>query len=115
MAPHFISKVIVSIVVLLVSFIFTPISCSRVFTAPKTYSDVDLIEFALNLEYLEAEFFLYGSLGHGLDEVAPELAEGGPPPIGAKLAILGPLVKDIIFQFGIQEVGHLRLFFYLFV
>ncbi|CAK8531537.1 unnamed protein product [Lathyrus sativus] len=108
MAPNFISKVIVSTVVLLASFIFTPVSCSRVFTPPKTYSDVDLLEFPLNLEYLEAEFFLYGSLGHGLDEVAPELAEGGPPPIGAKLAILGPLVKDIIFQFGMQEVGHLR-------
>lgn len=112
MAPNFISKLTFSIVVLLASFVFTPISCTRVSTSPpKTYSDVDLIEFALNLEYLEAEFFLFGPLGQGLDEVAPELAEGGPPPIGAKLARLDPLVNDVIFQFGMQEVGHLRFFF----
>ncbi|KAL5097831.1 hypothetical protein RYX36_002158 [Vicia faba] len=107
MAPLFF-KVTLSIVVLLASLLFIPISCSHVFTPIQTFSDVDLLEFPLNLEYLEAELFLYGTLGHGLDEVAPELAEGGPPPIGAKLAILGPLVKDIIFQFGMQEVGHLR-------
>ncbi|KAM0962509.1 hypothetical protein ACFX13_022050 [Malus domestica] len=36
-----------------------------------TQSDVDLLEFPLNLEYLEAEFFLYGAFGHGLDTVDP--------------------------------------------
>ncbi|XP_038875467.1 desiccation-related protein PCC13-62-like [Benincasa hispida] len=70
--------------------------------------DVDLLEFPLNLEYLEAEFFLYGSLGYGLDKVAPNLTMGGPPPIGAKMAKLGPFIKDIILQFAYQEVGHLR-------
>ncbi|PRQ39513.1 hypothetical protein RchiOBHm_Chr4g0426051 [Rosa chinensis] len=39
-------------------------------------SDVDLLEFPLNLEYLEAEFFLYGSLGFGLDKVASNLTLG---------------------------------------
>ena len=71
-------------------------------------SDVDLLEFPLNLEYLEAEFFLFGSLGYGLDVVAPNLTEGGPPPIGARLARLENLIRDIILQFGLQEVGHLR-------
>ena len=71
-------------------------------------SDVDLLEFPLNLEYLEAEFFLFGSLGHGLDVVAPNLIEGGPTPIGVRLARLGSLVRNIILQFGFQEVGHLR-------
>ena len=75
-------------------------------------SDDDLIEFALNLEYLEAEFFLFAALGHGLDVVNPGLADGGPPPIGAKLAKLDPLVRDVILQFGLQEVGHLRFTLY---
>ncbi|PHU04407.1 Desiccation-related protein PCC13-62 [Capsicum chinense] len=70
--------------------------------------DVDLVEFPLNLEYLEAEFFLWGSLGYGLDKFAPELADSGWPPIGAQIAKLSPLIRDVIIQFGFQEVGHLR-------
>ena len=72
-------------------------------------SDVDLLEFPLNLEYLEAEFFLYGSLGFGLDKVAPNLTMGGPKPIGGKIANLDIFTRDIILQFAWQEVGHLRL------
>ncbi|KAJ1420828.1 Ferritin-like domain [Sesbania bispinosa] len=109
MAPH-ISRATASIVVLLASLVFHPESHSSVLiaSAATPESDVDLLEFPLNLEYLEAEFFLFGSLGHGLDVVAPNLAQGGPPPIGAKLAKLDILVRDVILQFGLQEVGHLR-------
>lgn len=71
-------------------------------------SDVDLLEFPLNLEYLEAEFFLWGALGRGLDTVAPNLTSGGPPPIGVRQAKLDPLIRDVIAQFALQEVGHLR-------
>ncbi|PHU18311.1 Desiccation-related protein PCC13-62 [Capsicum chinense] len=71
-------------------------------------SDVDLIEFPLNLEFMEAEFFLWGSLGYGLDKFAPELADGGPVPISARIAKLSPLMRDVIAQFGFQEVGHVR-------
>ncbi|XP_071703135.1 desiccation-related protein PCC13-62-like [Rutidosis leptorrhynchoides] len=70
--------------------------------------DKDLLEFPLNLEYFEAEYFLYGSLGKGLDSIQPDLADGGPPPIGAKQAKLSPIIRDIIVQFGYQEIGHLR-------
>lgn len=71
-------------------------------------SDVDLLEFPLNLEFLEAEFFLWGSLGRGLDAIAPQLASGGPSPIGSQRAHLSPLIRDIITQFALQEVGHLK-------
>lgn len=71
-------------------------------------SDIDLLEFPLNLEFLEAEFFLWGASGRGLDAVAPNLAGGGPPPLGVRKALLDPLTNDIILQFGLQEVGHLR-------
>lgn len=79
----------------------------------KTYyslpqSDVDLLEFPLNLEYLEAEFFLWGAFGFGLDKFAPELTGNGPSPVGGQMANLSPLVRDIITQFALQEVGHLR-------
>ncbi|KAF4354309.1 hypothetical protein G4B88_007438 [Cannabis sativa] len=71
-------------------------------------SDVDLLEFPLNLEFLETEFFLYGALGYGLDRVAPHLTKGGPSPVGATKANLDNITADIITQFGFQEVGHLR-------
>ncbi|MCO5612531.1 hypothetical protein L7F22_066799 [Adiantum nelumboides] len=86
-----------------------PPSNGSYFPAPGvTDSDADNILVALNLEYLESEFFLFGALGAGLDRYAPELADGGPPPIGAQRANLDNLTRDIIEQFGYQEVGHVR-------
>lgn len=96
-------------------FTTTTIVALVLFVLPKSFycsvpkSDIDLLEFPLNLEYLEAEFFLYGSLGVGLDKVAPNLTKGGPTPIGGQLASLDPVTKDVILQFALQEVGHLRL------
>jgi len=75
---------------------------------PVAHGDVDWLEFPLNLEYLEAEFFLWSALGYGLDHVAPELVSGGPAPIGAQKANLDPLVLEVIKEFAYQEVGHLR-------
>ncbi|KAH9300565.1 hypothetical protein KI387_012148, partial [Taxus chinensis] len=60
--------------------------------------------------YLEAEFFLFGGFGYGLDHATPELTSGGPPPIEARKDNLDPLVEDIIQQFAYQEVGHLSAF-----
>lgn len=71
-------------------------------------SDVNLLEFPLNLEYLEAEFFSWGAFGRGLDNLAPNLTKGGPSPVGAEMAQLRPLIRDIIAQFALQEFGHLR-------
>ena len=111
MAPSFSSAAIVVISSLVFSLL--PSACSSDFfvdykdsSVPK--SDVSLLEFPLNLEYLEAEFFLFGALGHGLDKVAPNLTMGGPSPIGAKKANLDALTKDVILQFAYQEVGHLK-------
>ncbi|PIA44447.1 hypothetical protein AQUCO_01700208v1 [Aquilegia coerulea] len=70
--------------------------------------DMELIQFAENLEFLEAEYFLNAALGYGLDEVAPELVLGGPPPIGVMKANLDNLTEHIITEFAYQEVGHLR-------
>ena len=70
--------------------------------------DKELAQVALNLEYLEAEYFLWGSVGYGLDKEAPYLVDGGPEPIGAQKANLTPYYQDIFYQFALQEVGHLR-------
>ncbi|KAJ6817416.1 desiccation-related protein PCC13-62-like [Iris pallida] len=66
------------------------------------------MQFALNLEHTETEWFLFGALGYGLDNVEPELAMGGPPPVGTRKARLDNVTRRIIEEFGYQEVGHLR-------
>nr|AWK59779.1 13-62 protein isoform 1 [Craterostigma plantagineum] len=97
----------------LVSF-FLALICSCSYAAwhhekddiPK--SDVSLLEFPLNLELLEAEFFAWAAFGKGIDELEPELAKGGPSPIGVQKANLSPFIRDIIAQFAYQEFGHVR-------
>nr|QCQ83125.1 protein PCC13-62-like protein [Ambrosia artemisiifolia] len=91
-----------------VAIIFLFISTSVNSTADLPKTDMDLLEFPLNLEYFEAEYFLFGSLGKGLDIIEPGLAAKGPPPIGAKQANLSLLIRDVITQFAYQEIGHLR-------
>lgn len=70
-----------------------------------------MMQFALNLEHLESDFFLHSALGYGLDEVAPYLVMEGPPPTGAQKAHLDFLAENVITEFGFQEVGHLRSIF----
>lgn len=73
-----------------------------------TISDFETIQVALNLEYLEAEYFLWAAYGYGLDVIAPYLVGGGPEPIGVQKANLSPYYVDFYQQMGLQEVGHLR-------
>lgn len=88
------------------AFIALLLCCCSAGGLPK--SDVNLLEFPLNLEYLEADFFSWGALGRGIDAFEPNLTKGGPPPVGAREANLSPLVRDVITQFAFQEFGHLR-------
>ncbi|XP_023515237.1 desiccation-related protein PCC13-62-like [Cucurbita pepo subsp. pepo] len=70
--------------------------------------DSQVIVFATNFEYLEGEMFLWGALGRGMDSIDPTLARGGPPPIGAQRANLDPIVRNIIEEFGYEEIGQLK-------
>lgn len=76
-----------------------------------TQGEEEFLQFGLNLVYLEAEFFLFGSKGYGLDRADPNLTMDGPRPIGAMVARLDSFTKDVIYQFGLQKVGHIRFSF----
>ncbi|XVF80562.1 hypothetical protein PTKIN_Ptkin15bG0083500 [Pterospermum kingtungense] len=75
---------------------------------PIKADDKDRIRFAENLEFIVAEFFCYGALGKGLDTFDPELAKGGPPPVGARKANLDHVTRRIMEEFYYQEMGHIR-------
>ena len=73
-----------------------------------TDSDLKNIANALNLEYFEAEYFLWASYGFGLDKLAPSLTGNGPKPIGVQKANLDAYYTDVFQQMGLQEIGHIR-------
>ena len=56
------------------------------FSMSVAYSDSDILNFALNLECLEAEYYSWAAFGEGLTS---EQRGGGPPSIGGMKANLG--------------------------
>jgi hypothetical protein len=88
-------------------------------TAPTTttYSDTDLLNLALNLEYLEAEFYLRAATGSGLasaDTSAPAGYTGsytqGSVTVGyaAQVAGLTTAQQNIINEIAYEEQQHVR-------
>jgi hypothetical protein len=69
--------------------------------------DVAILEFALNLEYLEAEFYLRAATGVGL---SPALLGPGAGPItgGSKVPFSMPLVKAYAQEIADEEQKHVE-------
>ena len=82
-----------------------------------TYTDADILNFALNLEYLEAQFYLYAATGKGLetsDTAAPSGYTGtytaGTVTVGnaTQVAGLTPAQQQIINEIAYEEQEHVR-------
>lgn len=84
-------------------------------TAPpsKPFNDSDYFQLALNLEYLEAEFYCYSAYGYGVEHFQPargqNLTGGGPPSYGGKVANLSAKILSVAKQLCLQEIGHIRI------
>ncbi len=65
--------------------------------------DVDVLNFALNLEYLEAEFYSWAAFGKGLDAAD---AGGGPASIGGKKLVYTGQPIDGAVQAYIEEIAN---------
>jgi hypothetical protein len=85
-------------------------ACTPAIVAAKPDIDVDVLNFALNLEYLEAEFYLWAAFGRGLSDAD---AGGGPASVGGRLLSykgqpIDPAVKAYIEEIATDEENHVK-------
>jgi hypothetical protein len=72
-----------------------------------SYSDTDILNFALNLEYLEAEFYLHAATGSGL-ATADTGTSPGAVTGGAQVTGLSPAQQNILNEIAYDEQAHVR-------
>ncbi len=74
-----------------------------------TLTDVDILNFALNLEYLEAEYYLRAAFGRGLDD-ADVVGQGAVGAVsgGTKVPFKDPKLRRIAEEIARDEEAHVR-------
>lgn len=85
----------------------TGLGQTNALAAAQTNLDAAILEFALNLEYLEAEFYLRAATGHGL---SPPLLgpHAGPITGGSEVPFAMPLVKAYAQEIADEEQKHVE-------
>jgi len=87
------------------------------YVPPTTYADTDVLNYALNLEYLEAQFYLYAATGAGLattDTAAPSGYTGtyteGTVTVGeaAQVPGLTSAQQEILNEIAFEEQTHVQ-------
>lgn len=85
----------------------TPAPVTPVTPVTPTFMDADYLNFALNLEYLEAEFYLRAATGAGLTSAdtgnATSLTTGG-----TMVPSLTPIQMQYIYEIAQNELDHVR-------
>ena len=90
----------------------TPTSTVPVSTAPPAavaVTDVDVLNFALNLEYLEAEFYLRAATGSGL--TSADSLSGGAVTVKANAKIpsfSNAFIQQLSYELAQTELQHVR-------
>jgi len=76
---------------------------------PRGVTDIDIFNFALNLEYAETEYYMRGLTGRGLQESMAGRAPGAVNG-GRRVAFDNPVVRQFIENILENEVGHVRYY-----
>lgn len=74
---------------------------------PATITDADILNFALNLEYLEAEFYLRATTGMGLSD-ADAGANAGAVTGGTQVAFKTQAIQQYAQEIANDELAHVR-------
>lgn len=77
-----------------------------------TITDTDILNFALNLEYLEAEFYTYATTGQGISALGIGTTGTGTAGMttgGAKVNFSDPVVAAVAAQIAADEQDHVKL------
>ena len=75
-------------------------------------SDTDILNFVLNLEYLEAEFYTYAVTGQGIEALGIATSgKGTPGPTlhGKKVKFSDPMMVAIAQELAFDEQQHVKL------
>ena len=91
-------------------------SPAKTTTTPSAPTDADVLNFALNLEYLEAQFYLYAATGAGLEASDTTAGSASPyqtvgtvtPGDAAAVPGLTPAQQEILNEIAFEEQEHVR-------
>ena len=73
----------------------------------QSVTDINVLNFALNLEYLEASFYLFAVTGQGLS-ASDKGANPGTVSGGAQVPFVNPVVAAYAMELAIQERTHVE-------
>ncbi len=75
----------------------------------QTITDADVLNFALNLEYLEAQFYSYAAYGTGLDNsLLSGTGTQGAVRGGRQVTFTDPIVRQYAREIAQDEIAHVK-------